>query len=157
MTSTAETTRAADNTHTLTMSRKFPVPAQRLFDAWNIPEQTCRWMGPRTVDCRIDDWDFREGGQYEIVMISNEGNEFPAHGVFNTIDPPKHLSMSCAWQHEDMMQGVKTFLELRFEGLDDNSSELHLVYSRMPGGDQAGRHQSGWDGAFECLEEFLTG
>jgi len=39
MTSTAETTRAADNTHTLTMSRKFPVPAQRLFDAGAFPNR----------------------------------------------------------------------------------------------------------------------
>jgi len=52
-------------------------------------------------------------------MISDEGNEFPAHGVFNTIDPPKHLSMSWAWQHEGMMQGVETSLELRFESLEE--------------------------------------
>ena len=156
MSSTAETTQAADNTHALTMSRTFPVPAQRLYDAWTDPEQTCRWMGPRTVDCRIDAWDFREGGKYEIVMISDEGNEFPAHGVFDTIDPPNRLSMSWEWQHEDMMQGVETFLELRFESLDDNTSELHLVHSRMPGGEQAGRHQSGWDGALDCLLDFLN-
>ena len=76
-------------------------------------------MGPRTVDCRIDALDFREGGRYEIVMISDEGNEFPAHGVFHTIDPSKHLSMSWAWQHEGMMQGVETSLELRFESLEE--------------------------------------
>ena len=83
-------------------------------------------MGPRNVDCRIDLWDFREGGSYQIIMISDESNEFPAHGVFETIDPPRRLSMSWAWQHDDPMQGVKSFLELRFESIDEATSELQL-------------------------------
>lgn len=142
---------------TLTLSRVFPVSAQRLYEAWTDPEQTCRWMGPRSVACRIDLWDFREGGAYQIVMISEEGNEFPAHGVFETIDPPKRLAMSWAWQHEDMMQGVETLLELRFESLDKTRSELQLVHSRLPDATQSSRHQDGWEGAFDCLAEFLSG
>lgn len=144
-----------NNTQTLTMSRGFDVSAQRLFDAWTIPEQTCRWMGPRTVDCRIDLWDFREGGNYEIVMISDEGNEFPAHGTFETIDPPRRLAMSWAWRHEDMMQGIETLLELQFKSLDTNKSELHLTHSRLPDVEQTERHQGGWVGALDCLADYL--
>lgn len=145
-----------DNQQTLTISRSFNVSAQRLFDAWTIPEQTCRWMGPRTVDCRIDLWDFREGGNYEIVMISDEGNEFPAHGTFEAIDPPRRLAMSWAWQHEDMMQGVETLLELQFESVDANTAELRLTHSRLPDVEQSERHQGGWVGALDCLADYLT-
>lgn len=147
-------TDASDST--LTLSRTFPVTARRLFEAWADPEQACRWMGPRTVDCRIDLWDFQAGGSYQIIMISDEGHEFPAHGVFDTIDPPRQISMSWAWQHDDPMQGVESFLELRFESLDETSSKLELVHSRLPDADQAKRHQSGWQGALDCLAEFLT-
>ena len=146
-----------DTTQTVTLSRRFDVSAQRLFDAWSIPEQTCRWMGPRSVDCRIDLWDFREGGNYELVMISDEGKEFPAHGTFETIDPPKRLAMSWAWQHEDKMQGIETLLEIQFESIDANTSELRLIHTRLPGAPQAERHQEGWDGTLDCLADFLTG
>ena len=91
MSDTVNFSREPDATTTLTMSRKFPEPAQRLFDAWADPEQNCRWMGPKSVDCRVDVWDFREGGEYEIVMVSSDGNEFPAHGTFETIDPIDHV------------------------------------------------------------------
>ena len=148
--------REPDATTTLTMSRKFPEPAQRLFDAWADPEQNCRWMGPKSVDCRVDVWDFREGGEYEIVMVSSEGNEFPAHGTFETIDPPNRLTMSWAWQHKDMMQGTETHLDLQFEQLDDHNSELRLTHSRMPDNEQAERHQEGWSGSFECLARHLA-
>lgn len=146
----------ADNTQTLTISRRFDVSAQRLFEAWTIPEQTCCWMGPSTVDCRIDLWDFREGGNYEIVMVSDEGNTFPAHGTFEVIDPPRRLAMSWAWQHEDKMQGIETLLELRFESLDANKSELHLTHSRLPGVEQAEHHQEGWVGSLDCLAAYLA-
>jgi uncharacterized protein YndB with AHSA1/START domain len=146
-----------DTTQTVTLSRSFDVSAQRLFDAWAIPEQTCRWMGPRSVKCRIDLWDFREGGNYELVMISDEGNEFPAHGTFETIDRPRRLALSWAWQHEDKMQGVETLLELQFESIDANTSELRLTHTRIPGVSQAEHHQEGWDGTLDCLADYLAG
>lgn len=146
----------SQGTRTLTMSRSFAVPVQRLFDAWADPAQTCRWMGPRNTDCRVDEWDFREGGSYLIVMVSEEGNEFPAKGVFRIIDPPNRLAMTWAWQHEDFMQGIDTLLDLEFVTAGDGASELRLTHALMPDEEQAGRHAGGWGSALECLEEFLA-
>ena len=51
-------------------------------------------MGPENVSCRIGRWDFEEGGQYEIVLVSPDNKEHGARGVFGTIDPPRRLTMS---------------------------------------------------------------
>ena len=145
-----------DDTQTLTISRTFPVTPQRLFEAWTDPEQACRWMGPKNVDCRIDRWEFHEGGDYEIVMLSDEGNEFPAHGVFETIDPPRRLVMTWTWQHDDPMQGIETLIELAFNTIDSNATELVLTHSRLPSENAVTRHSGGWESALDCLAEHLA-
>lgn len=145
-----------DDSQTLTIRRTFPVTARRLFEAWTDPEQACRWMGPDNVDCRIDRWDFREGGHYEIVMLSDEGNEFPAHGVFETIDPPARLAMTWAWQHDDPMQGIETRIDLAFRDVDSGSAELVLTHSRLPSATAVTRHGEGWESALDCLAEHLA-
>ncbi len=146
----------ADKAQTLTISRTFPVTPQRLFEAWTDPEQACRWMGPKNVDCRVDRWDFHEGGNYEIVMLSDEGNEFPAHGVFETIDPPTRLTMTWTWQHDDPMQGVETLIDLEFRAAGSTSAELILVHSRLPTATAVTRHREGWESALDCLETHLA-
>jgi uncharacterized protein YndB with AHSA1/START domain len=146
----------SDDARAVRMHRRFGVPVARLYAAWTEADQACRWMGPRNVDCRIDTWDFREGGAFRIVMISDEGNEFPAEGRFRTIDPPHRLAMTWAWQHEDPMRGIETLLNLEFIADGDAASVLHLTHSQMPDGLAVERHEGGWHSALDCLEEYLS-
>jgi uncharacterized protein YndB with AHSA1/START domain len=144
-----------DDTRVVKMTRRFAVSVARLYGAWTDPDQTCRWMGPRGVDCRIDTWEFREGGGFRIVMVSGEGGEYPAEGEFRRIDPPHTPAMSWAWQHEDPMQGIETLLYLDFEADGDSASILHLTHSLMPSDNAVERHSEGWTDALECLAEYL--
>lgn len=152
----SDITEAPDATHTLKMSRRFAVPVERLFAAWTDPEQACQWMGPRNVGCRIDRWELQEGGNYEIVLLSPENKEHAAHGVFGLIDPPNRLTMSWTWQHEGDMQGVETFLGLKFIATADGASELQLTHTMLPNDEMADAHAGGWQGALECLDEYLA-
>ena len=113
-------------------------------------------MGPENVSCRIGQWDFGEGGQFEIVLVSFESKEHGARGVFGTIDPPHRLAMSWAWQHEGQMRGLETFLGLKFMALDDGTSELRLTHTMLPNPEMAEGHAEGWQNAFECLDTFLA-
>lgn len=156
MTDAPDITEAPDATRTLRLSRVFAVPVERLYAAWTDPDQACLWMGPRTVNCRIDRWDFREGGRYEIVLVSAENKEHGAQGVFGTIDPPNRLTMSWTWQHEGQMQGLETFLDLKFSDAGAGSSELQLTHTMLPNDEMAEGHAEGWDGALACLEAHLA-
>ena len=156
MSNAPEITEAADSPRTLQVSRDFAVPVERLFAAWTDASQTCQWMGPKNVSCRIDRWDFQEGGDYVIVMLSAENKEHAAHGVFGTIDPPNRLTMSWIWQHEGEMQGVETFLDLKFTATTEGASELQLTHTMLPDGEMADAHSDGWQGALECLDAYLA-
>lgn len=155
MTDSPGITEAVDATRTLHLSRRFAVPVERLFAAWADPEQVCLWMGPRNTHCRIDQWDFEEGGEYEIVLISSENREYGAHGVFGTIDPPLRLTMSWAWQHEGQMQGLETFLDLKFSAAGADASDLQLTHMMLPNDEMAEGHADGWQSAFDCLAAHL--
>ena len=157
MTDAPGITEAPDATRTLRMSRSFDVPVERLFAAWTDPEQVCQWMGTENVSCRVGRWDFQEGGAYEIILLSPENKEHGAQGVFGTIDPPNRLTLSWTWQHEGEMQGVETFLDLKFVATDASASELQLTHTMLPSDDTADAHAGGWQGALGCLEDYLAG
>lgn len=97
-----------------------------------------------------------EGGEYEMIMVSLENKEHAAHGVFGTIDLPNRLTLSWTWQHEGEMQGLATFLDLKFNATADGASELQLTHTMLPNDEMADAHAGGWQGAFECLEEYLA-
>lgn len=156
MSTAPDITEAPDATRTLSMSRHFAVLVERLYAAWTDPEQACQWMGPGNVRCRIDIWDFQEGGNYEMVLLSPDNKEHAAHGVFGTIDPPNRLTMSWAWQHEGEMQGLETFLDLKFIATAKGESELQLTHMMLPSTEMAENHAGGWQGALECLDAYLA-
>jgi uncharacterized protein YndB with AHSA1/START domain len=64
--------------------------------------------------------------------------------------------MSWTWQHEGQMQGLETFLDLKFTALDDGTSELRLTHTMLPNPEMAEGHAEGWQSAFECLDAFLA-
>tara|TARA_A100001037_G_C15033489_1_gene582113 strand:- start:246 stop:407 length:162 start_codon:yes stop_codon:yes gene_type:complete len=53
-------------------------------------------MGLHNTDSWVDEWNFCVGGNYVIVMISDEGNEFLAHGVFQATNQPNRLATTWA-------------------------------------------------------------
>lgn len=73
MSNAPDITEAPDATSTLKMARNFAVKVEQLFAAWTDPEQACQWMGPHNVDCRIDRWNFQEGGNYEMAENHSGG------------------------------------------------------------------------------------
>ena len=156
MTNAPDITEAPDATRTLRVSRNFTVPIERLFAAWTDPAQARQWMGPRNVSCRIDRWDIKQETTYEMVLVSPDNKEHAAHGVFGTIDPPNRLTMSWTWQHEGEMQGIETFLDLKFIATAEDASELQLVHTMLPTSEMAENHSGGWHGALVCLEEYLA-
>ncbi|HEV7821271.1 MAG TPA: SRPBCC domain-containing protein, partial [Burkholderiales bacterium] len=60
---------------TLTVKRKIPAPAQKIFDAWLDPAALSEWMRPCSGTTQPSDVkaDAREGGAFEIVMHPASG------------------------------------------------------------------------------------
>lgn len=140
--------------HTLTLSRRFAAPRERVFAAWTEQEQVARWFGPEDVTCTIHEWDIREGGRFSLTMRDADGDDMPLSGVFREISPPERLVYTWTWGAGGMA-GRETVLTLDFEA-DGDETLLHLRHSLLPDEDWTQKHKMGWTGCFNSLDAALT-
>ena len=78
--------------------RRFPHPAERVFDAWLDAESLGRWMfGPNVRDERIVrlTLDARVGGRFSFV-VDRHGDEVDHVGEYVEIDRPRRLVFTWA-------------------------------------------------------------
>jgi uncharacterized protein YndB with AHSA1/START domain len=76
------------------VTHRFPVAADRVFDAWLVPETSRRWLfatpAGAIVECRIDP---QVGGRFTIVD-RRDGEDVAHVGEYLEIDRPKRLVFS---------------------------------------------------------------
>jgi uncharacterized protein YndB with AHSA1/START domain len=116
-TATRETTIEADpNLPTIRIVRDFDAPPDRVFKAWVDPELIVQWLGPKSSEIRIDQWDARTGGNYRYASVQ-DGEEVAAfYGSFHEVRPGKRLVQTFTW--EGMPDGV-SLETMTFEDLGD--------------------------------------
>lgn len=75
----------------LAFKRIVDIPPEKIWAAWTTPDLLMQWFCPlpwRTVACDID---LKPGGQFNTVMRSPEGQEFPSSGCYLEIAPNRRL------------------------------------------------------------------
>lgn len=140
--------------HTLTMTRRFAAPRERVFAAWTDRALVAQWFGPENVTCTIHEWDAREGGAYSLTMHDSDGDDMPLSGVFREVSPPERLVVTWVWGSGDMA-GRETVLALEFEEAGGDTV-LHLSHSLLPDKDWAEKHSMGWGSCFNSLDATLA-
>ncbi len=103
----------------ITIVREFDAPVQKVHRAHTEPELVAKWMGPRSVEMRIDTWDCRTGGSWEYTAFheSHEGMRF--FGSFHEVGPDR-IIQTFSWEGAD---GV-ALETLWFEDLGDDRTRL---------------------------------
>jgi uncharacterized protein YndB with AHSA1/START domain len=116
-TATRETTIEADpNVPTIRIIRDFDAPRDRVFRAWVDPELVARWLGPKSSEMRIDQWNAHTGGNYRYAAVQ-DGEEVAAfYGSFHEVRPSERLVQTFTW--EGMPDGV-SLETMTFEDLGD--------------------------------------
>ena len=102
---TRETTIEADpNLPTIRIIRDFDAPREKVFRAWIEPELVAQWLGPKSTEMRIDEWNAHTGGNYRYASVAN-GEEVAAfYGSFHEVRPSERLVQTFTW--EGMPDGV---------------------------------------------------
>ena len=133
---------------TVTVTREFDAPPERVFKAWEDPELVKIWMGPRSVDMDIQAWDCRTGGSYRYVA-SRDGEQLASfYGSFHESRPGKRLVQTWTWEG---MPDAVCLETMTFEALEGGRSRIvSLTVRRLHGGPgrhagqrHGGRHQRG--------------
>ena len=68
-------------------SRWFDVPSERVFAAFSDPRLLARWWGPNEFTNEIEEFDFRPGGTWRVVMCAPDGSRFENQSAFVEIEP----------------------------------------------------------------------
>lgn len=83
---------------TLTMTREYPYPADRLFRAWTEVGLLTQWFGcAENMLWTVHEWDVRPGGAIRVSLMFDHG-PFEVTGEFLLVEPPHRLCYR--WQGE---------------------------------------------------------
>ncbi len=108
---------ADPNLPTITITREFDATPEQVFRAHVDPELYDRWIGPRSIDTRIEHWDCRTGGSWRYAAW-REGEEIARFfGSFHQVREPDRI--------------VQTFT---YEGAGDGVSLETLTLEELPDG-----------------------
>ena len=138
------------NTHSLTISKHFNAPKEKVFHAWSDAQSMLQWMGPGSVTCERAEVDFTVGGAYEIYMQTEDG-PMTAYGEYIEINPTDKLAFTWGWR-QNALEG--SLVTLTFKAVDDGTL-LTLEHSGLPAPDVAEHHKMGWTAILEKLITFV--
>lgn len=102
---------------TITIIREFDAPPERVYRAWSEPDLVRQWMGPRSIDMDIEEWDCRTGGSYRYAALKDGEEVARFYGSFHEARPGERL--------------VQTFT---YEGVPDGVSLDTMTFEPLEGG-----------------------
>jgi uncharacterized protein YndB with AHSA1/START domain len=139
------------NDNVLEMERLIPAPPERVFEYWTEPELVAKWFGPGDFDVPSSDLDLRPGGKWRTTIRSPEGKLRTVSGVYNTIDPPRQLVFTWAWDDDNGVRGHETQVTVTLEPTP-GGTRLRLVQEDFQNRDVRDRHNGGWASSLSKLQ-----
>jgi len=106
---------------TIKIVREFDAPPERVFRAHTDPDLFVQWIGPRSIDTRLDRWDCKTGGSYRYVAL-RDGEEIAAfYGAFHEVRPNERLVQT--FTYEGYPDGV-SLETMTLEDLGDGRTRI---------------------------------
>ena len=137
------------------ITRDFVATPAQLHRAHTDPELFARWVGPRSMQTRIEEWDARTGGCWRYVS-SRGAVEFGFHGTFHEVRADRIVQ---TFTFDGDPDGV-ALQTLRFENLGEGHTRLHAqsLVDSFQGRDAWLRSgmESGINEGYDKLEELVT-
>lgn len=137
----------------LTLTREYAAPPERVWRAWTDPEAVKRWWVARGP-VSVAELDVRVGGRFRICFGGADGNEHECAGVYQEVAKPKKLAFTWSWPRStpERISRVTILFNAKGEG-------TQLVFRHEQFFDETVRdnHKRGWTGLLDQLDEFLKG
>jgi uncharacterized protein YndB with AHSA1/START domain len=86
---------------TLTLVCDYPVPVERLWEAWADPRQLERFWGPETWPATFTRHDLAVGGGSAYFMTGPDGTRVHGWWRFLAVEPGRRLEVEDGFAHED--------------------------------------------------------
>jgi uncharacterized protein YndB with AHSA1/START domain len=142
------------NNRTVSIKRTFNAPIKLVWEAWTQPEHIASWWGPKGMNTKVIEHDFRVGGKWKYTMEMPDGNEFITDGIYTEIVELKKIFSSANFK--PMTKGVE--IQALFE---ENGDKTNFTFNIVHPTEEYRIQQekmgilNGWGSVFNRLEEFL--
>jgi uncharacterized protein YndB with AHSA1/START domain len=73
------------------ITREFDAPKHLVFKAWTTPELVKRWWHANRGEVTTAEIDFRVGGKWRYVSVTDDGTEVGFHGEYREIVPDERI------------------------------------------------------------------
>lgn len=139
---------------TLSIERTFNAPLTLVWEAWTKPEHIIHWWGPKGIETKIIEHDFRVGGKWHYEMNMPDGNVFITDGIYSKIINLVEIFTSANFK--PMTAGV--YMQSLFEV---NGQKTNFIFNVIHPTQEYCKQQedmgfyNGWGSVFERLEIFL--
>lgn len=142
------------NDRTLTLQRSFNAPLELVWEAWTQPEHIAQWWGPKGMETKVIEHDFKVGGKWEYLMAMPNGSEFIADGVYSEIIELEKIISSANFK--PMTEGVEiqVFFERNGDQTNFTFNVVHPTVEYCIQQEKMGFY-NGWGSVFVRLEEYL--
>lgn len=141
----------------ITIVREFDAPPERVHRAWTDPELVARWMGPKALNMRIDEWDCRTGGSWRYTAVGDGETVASFYGSFHEVRSDRIVQ---TFTYEGFPDGV-ALETIWFDDLGDGRSRVRTQSLCDSFEDRDAMLSSGMDvgvnEGFEKLDELLAG
>ena len=140
-------------TITLSLTRTFAAPREKVFLAWTDPEELKKWFGPVGYSTLIAEVDLRPGGRYRLgIRKLPNGDIFYLVGMYREVRPPEKLVYTWFWESEAEQGETLVTVEFRARG---NSTEVIVTHELFLTEKARDDHDKGWNSCLDRLPEAL--
>ncbi|WEK49702.1 MAG: SRPBCC domain-containing protein [Candidatus Kaistia colombiensis] len=138
----------------LTLKHQMKASPARIFKAWTDPSKLVHWFGPSETEdgSVVAETDLRVGGAYHIRFKTSDGQQHDASGTYQEIVPDQKLVFTWTWLAAPDQQTLVT-ITLRGE---EGGTMLTLTHALLADEAALASHKTGWNGAIDRLERFVT-
>lgn len=134
-------------------SKQFSVSVERLFQAWNDPEQLKQWWKPMGNQLNQVTNDLKPGG---TVSYTFADNTLIISGKYEEVKENEQLVYTWNWDFPgNPVKNANYKLNVRFSA-SDNGSEIYVVQENNGNEENMHPNDEGWDQGLSDLDAFLT-
>ena len=141
---------------TLTITREFNAPRDRVWRAWTEADALMHWYCPKGFTVLFAQNDLRVGGKWRSGMRAPDGSEYIHHGVYHVIDKPHRLIFTHAWEKNELEPAADTVITITLTEKDGKTT-MHFEQVGFANTDSRDSHNAGWSGAFDNMSAMLSG
>jgi len=141
----------------LNVTKEFPVPVTRLYQAWIEPEELKKWWHPMGNNLQHATTKPQQDGPVEYTFANEQGaHSFTIKGQYKEVEEGTRLAYTWNWDVPEATVGNSAYLLTVVFSSNAGGSQLSVTQENFTEEEAVQPHREGWEKALNELRQFLS-